>query len=170
MDFCDRMYARSKSVHPITARTSGLLFTDITFFTLRKAKNYLTPVADRARVCACVHVRASGIRPHGRLYSRARRAHAVFIRKRLITNTVRRTECNIFLYACIQKKKDKKNSMKIRYIGVRCAQALHGRVTICFIDFSSDIIAHVGRMQSSSQFAHQRNKSETNTLRLRSSL
>lgn len=102
MDFCDRMYVRSKSVHPIIARTSGLLFTDITFFTLRKAKNYLTPVADRARVCARVHVRASGCNTL-MLYSRARRAHAVFIRKRLITNTVGERNV-IFFYIPVYKK------------------------------------------------------------------
>jgi len=121
IDFCAWVYVQSKSVHPITVRTSGLLFTDITFFTLRKAKNYLTPVADRARVCGmCPHAQANGYNTRT-LYSRARRAHAVFIRKRLITNTVGERNV-IFFYILVYKKEKDKKPMKIRYIGARCAQ------------------------------------------------
>lgn len=92
------------------------------------------------------------------LYSRAWRAHAVFIRKRLITNTVGERNVIFFYMPVYKKEKDKKRTMKIRYIGVRCVgtdSTVASRFV--FIDFSSDIIARwVNAIFIPSRSVHQR--------------
>lgn len=92
----------------------------------------------------CGHVsmsaRASGYNIRT-VYSRARYAHAVFIRKRLITNTVGERNVIFFLYLLYKNRRMKKKTMRIRYIGYEI-RAGSMDASICFHRFFfSDIIA-----------------------------
>lgn len=98
-----------------------------------------------AESCSSVHVsmraRASGYNIRT-VYSRARYAHAVFIRKRLITNTVGERNVIFFLYLLYKKRRMKKKNDANPIYRIRDTNGLDGRASICFhIFFFSNIIA-----------------------------